>query len=194
MFKHINSGTIVLDVANFSLSAKRATVKDSLVFEQLSAIVLEVSKDDIYDELQRAKANISGLKFDQLLRKDVKVIYSDNIVVAVSAVPLLSCTFLEKYADIGKKVHNFCIAHNYHALIVTGIQIDPQTDTVKRDILVFSTNTLLKNKVNFQLQSFKLSVGSHPMPFISLIWWLKWRDYSSCKLNDLFNFLCCFFF
>jgi len=140
-------GTIVLDVANFSKSAKRATAKDEQVFEQLSAIVPNVSKDDIYNELQMAKANISGLKFDQLLRKDVKVIHSDSIVVAVSAVPLLGCTFLEKYADISKKVHNFCVTNNYHALVLTGIHIDGQTDTVKRDILVFSANTPLKNKI-----------------------------------------------
>lgn len=150
MYKWLNSGTIVLDVANFSKSAKRATAKDEQVFEQLSAIVPNVSKDDIYNELQMAKANISGLKFDQLLRKDVKVIHSDSIVVAVSAVPLLGCTFLEKYADISKKVHNFCVTNNYHALVLTGIHIDGQTDTVKRDILVFSANTPLKNKVNLK--------------------------------------------
>jgi len=140
-------GTIVLDVANFSISAKRATAKDSLVFEQLSAIVPNVSSDDIYQELQTAKANIAGLQLDQLLRKDVKIIHSDSVVVAVSAMPLLACTFLEKYSDISKKLHNFCIAHNYHALVVVGIHIEHQTDTVKRDILVFSANSPLKNKI-----------------------------------------------
>ena len=140
-------GTIVLDVDNFYPSFKRVTGKDSLAFDRLSAIIPDVSKDDIYKELQTAKANITGLKLDQMLRKDVKIIHSDDVVVAVSTVPLLANTLLETYSDIDTKLHNFCNTYNYQAVIVIGINLEHQTDTAKCDILVFSANSSLKNKI-----------------------------------------------
>ena len=142
------AGTIVLDVANFSVAAKRATAKDKRVFEQLSKIVPDVSKDDIYLQLQNAKANVSGLQFEQLLRKDVKVVQNDSFILAVSALPFLSSVFLAKYPDLQKKLYNFCLDYNYHGVVLVGIHIDQETDVVKRDILLFSSNTAVKNKVN----------------------------------------------
>jgi len=140
-------GTIVLDVANFSVAAKRATAKDKRVFEQLSKIVPDVSKDDIYLQLQNAKANVSGLQFEQLLRKDVKVVQNDSFILAVSALPFLSSVFLAKYPDLQKKLYNFCLDYNYHGVVLVGIHIDQETDVVKRDILLFSSNTAVKNKL-----------------------------------------------
>ena len=143
------SGTILIDVANFSPSAKRATAKDDIFFEQLEKLLPGVDKNALYNELQSAKEDVSSLSLDQLLRKDAKYIRVDNgIDLAVCGFPMLSATLLRKYADhIDSALDQFACANNFPALILIGIEIDSQTDRVQRDIFVFSKLDSLKVKV-----------------------------------------------
>lgn len=149
LFRPCILGTIVIDVANFSPSAKRATAQDDSFFEQLQKLLPGVDKNTLYNELQSAKEDVSTLSLDQLLRKDAKYIRVDTgINLAVCGFPMMSATLLRKFADhIDSTLDQFASANNFPALILIGIEIDSVTDRVERDIVVYSKLDSLKVKV-----------------------------------------------
>lgn len=151
-------GAIVVDVANFSVAAKRATTKDEQVFGELAKTIPHISKDVLYEELQNAKEDVSSLQVEQLFRKDAKAIEIGGIKLAVCSFPLLCSTLLIKYSDIIEKLQSFCSAYNYQGSVLMGISIDRETDTVKRDLIVYSKLTWLKNRVSNLLSISILSV------------------------------------
>ncbi len=138
----------MIDVANFSVAAKRATAKDEQVFSQLMKRFPVTCKDILYGELQGAKEDVTHLKLEQLFRKDAKAIEVGGIKLAVCGFPLLCSTLLTKHSDIAEKLQGFCSAFNYHGTILMGILIKHDTDTVKRDIVVYSPLDWLKTRVS----------------------------------------------
>lgn len=141
-------------MANFSPTAKRATVKDEEIFNKLLKWTPNVSKDILYKEIQSAKEDVVNLKFEQLCQKDRKMIEIGGISLPVCGFPFLCSTLLAKHSDIASKLQGFCSALNYQGTVLMGISIDEETDTVKRDIVVFSHLAWLKNRVRKPLYNF----------------------------------------
>ena len=54
------AGPILVDTVNLSASAGKATAKDITMVEELSKLCPDLDKDKMYQELQEAKADISG--------------------------------------------------------------------------------------------------------------------------------------
>ncbi len=140
-----------MDTVNFSPTAKRATPKDVDIADQLQQLVpSDVSRDQLFTELQNAKENVSGLNTEQLLRKDVKILHNERNTVAVCSLPLLGRKLLKKYqneTEAVSKLSSFCASHDYAALVLVGIEIEQETSEIKRDVIVFSTSSSLKNTV-----------------------------------------------
>ncbi|XP_012667247.1 exopolyphosphatase PRUNE1 isoform X3 [Otolemur garnettii] len=91
-------GTIILDCVNMDLKIGKATLKDSQYVEKLEALFPDLpERNDIFDSLQKAKFDISGLTTEQMLRKDQKTIYRQGIKMAISAIymDLEICEVLE---------------------------------------------------------------------------------------------------
>uniref|UniRef100_A0A5F9C0T8 Prune exopolyphosphatase 1 n=1 Tax=Oryctolagus cuniculus TaxID=9986 RepID=A0A5F9C0T8_RABIT len=77
----------------------KATLKDNQYVEKLEALFPDLPKrDDIFDSLQKAKFDVSGLTTEQMLRKDLKTIYRPGSKVAISAIymDLEICGVLER--------------------------------------------------------------------------------------------------
>ncbi|XP_053446725.1 exopolyphosphatase PRUNE1 isoform X2 [Nycticebus coucang] len=92
-------GTIILDCVNMDLKIGKATLKDSQYVEKLEALFPDLpERNDIFDSLQKAKFNVSGLTTEQMLRKDQKTIYKQGIKMAISAIymDLEICEILER--------------------------------------------------------------------------------------------------
>ncbi|XP_040854264.1 exopolyphosphatase PRUNE1 isoform X2 [Ochotona curzoniae] len=92
-------GTILLDCVNMDRKIGKATPKDSQYVERLEALFPDLPRrDDIFDSLQKAKFDVSGLTTEQMLRKDLKTIYRQGTKVAVSAIymDLELCDVLER--------------------------------------------------------------------------------------------------
>ncbi|XP_006232947.1 exopolyphosphatase PRUNE1 isoform X2 [Rattus norvegicus] len=92
-------GTIILDCVNMDAKIGKATLKDNEYVEKLEALFPDLPKrKDIFDSLQKAKFDVSGLTTEQMLRKDQKTIYRQGTKVAVSAVymDLEICGVLEQ--------------------------------------------------------------------------------------------------
>lgn len=54
------AATIVLDTVNFSPAAKKITDKDLQVVKSLEKVLPNVSNDELFREIQKAKSNVSG--------------------------------------------------------------------------------------------------------------------------------------
>lgn len=86
-------GPIVLDTINFSESADKARPLDIQVNESIErALNLnEEERSELYNELVRARSDVSSLSALQLLSKDLKIISNDNETskVAIPGFPIL---------------------------------------------------------------------------------------------------------
>ncbi|XP_024618589.1 exopolyphosphatase PRUNE1 isoform X3 [Neophocaena asiaeorientalis asiaeorientalis] len=92
-------GAIILDCVNMDPKIGKATLKDNQYVENLEALFPDLPKrNDIFDSLQKAKFDISGLTTEQMLRKDQKTISRQGTKVAISAIymDLEVCGVLER--------------------------------------------------------------------------------------------------
>ncbi|KAM5257185.1 exopolyphosphatase PRUNE1 isoform 2-T2 [Ctenodactylus gundi] len=92
-------GTIILDCVNMDPKIGKATLKDKKYVEKLEALFPDLpQRNEIFDSLQKAKFDVSGLTTEQMLRKDQKTIYRQGTRVAVSAIymDLEICGVLER--------------------------------------------------------------------------------------------------
>uniref|UniRef100_A0A8C6E5A5 Prune exopolyphosphatase 1 n=1 Tax=Moschus moschiferus TaxID=68415 RepID=A0A8C6E5A5_MOSMO len=81
------------------LKIGKATLKDSHYVEKLEALFPDLpSRNDIFDSLQKAKFDVSGLTTEQMLRKDQKTISRQGTKVAISAIymDMEICGILER--------------------------------------------------------------------------------------------------
>lgn len=74
-------GPILVDTCNFSKEADRATPADVEIVESLEKVgLLDLDRDKVFNEIVKAKSDISELTIDDLLIKDLKVIVGIPIV------------------------------------------------------------------------------------------------------------------
>lgn len=74
-------GPILVDTCNFSKEADRATPVDVEIVESLEKVgLLDLDRDKVFNEIVKAKSDISELTIDDLLIKDLKVIVGIPIV------------------------------------------------------------------------------------------------------------------
>ncbi|KAL1478399.1 hypothetical protein MTO96_035044 [Rhipicephalus appendiculatus] len=147
-------GTILLDTVCLSESARKTTAKDLEVVSKLQALLPDLSKEEVFKPLCRAKSNVEGLTLDELLRKDLKAVCSSTKRIAISSVPgelKNICQENTMEAELGK----FCKTHGYSALIILAIAVEEKCNSVQRQLAVFSSDIVLKQ----QLTSTLLAVG-----------------------------------
>uniref|UniRef100_A0A096NXU6 Prune exopolyphosphatase 1 n=1 Tax=Papio anubis TaxID=9555 RepID=A0A096NXU6_PAPAN len=136
-------GTIILDCVNMDLKIGKATPKDSKYVEKLEALFPDLPKrNDIFDSLQKAKFDVSGLTTEQMLRKDQKTIYRQGIKVAISAVYMDLEAFLER-SNLLADLHAFCQAHSYDVLVAMTIFFNTHNEPV-RQLAIFCPHVALR--------------------------------------------------
>ncbi|XP_071582959.1 exopolyphosphatase PRUNE1 isoform X3 [Heliangelus exortis] len=95
-------GTILLDCINLSPAAGKATPRDvacvSLLEERFPDLP---ARDKVFEALQAAKFDVSGLTTEQMLRKDLKVLPGEDLLLAISGiyVDLEVCRALEEASE-----------------------------------------------------------------------------------------------
>ncbi|XP_039316068.1 exopolyphosphatase PRUNE1 isoform X1 [Saimiri boliviensis] len=139
-------GTIILDCVNMDLKIGKATPKDSRYVEKLEALFPDLPKrNDIFDSLQKAKFDVSGLTTEQMLRKDQKTIYRQGIKVAISAIYMDLEAFLQR-SNLLAELHAFCQAHSYDVLVAMTIFFDTQNEPV-RQLAIFCPHVALRTTI-----------------------------------------------
>ncbi|XP_033625283.1 protein prune homolog 2-like isoform X3 [Asterias rubens] len=132
-------GPILVDTVNLSASAGKATAKDITMVEELSKLCPDLDKDKMYQELQEAKADISGFTSDEILRKDFKCVTGASMNIGMSSIPMNLNDFVEK-PSVERDLHDFCSSKNLRLLVLMSLTLN-QDDEAHRQISVYSSNT-----------------------------------------------------
>nr|XP_002731053.2 PREDICTED: protein prune homolog 2-like [Saccoglossus kowalevskii] len=142
-------GTIVLDTVNFDPAAGKTTMKDEMIASLLQDYCPNMDKDDLFDALQSAKCDISGLLTEEILRKDLKCINNDVLRIGVSSVTMDLKEFLAR-PDMASDMKNFCETHHIDILVVMAISID---DEITRQLGLFACRyDNIKQEILFKLE------------------------------------------
>ncbi|TRY63048.1 hypothetical protein TCAL_12306, partial [Tigriopus californicus] len=143
--------TIITDTSNLSPAKKKATKLDIEILEQIENILAESAasmwnRKVIYEEIIKAKSDTSSFCANQLLRKDLKVVYfkAPEITVSLSSLPgAMSCSKFMDRLDFRKDLDDFQRKGNYALIIALGAG----------DLMIYPKETDLCFKVREMLLS-----------------------------------------
>lgn len=154
-------GPILIDTCNFSKESDRATPIDVEIAAALEkAGQLDLDRDKAFDEIVKAKSDVSQLSADDLLIRDLKVI----VGVPIVGLPMLAKDFVA-LPDSLKAVENFARSRNAPIVVLMGLQLS--SGKVSRDIAIFSLAdhpVAIRNKV---IEA--LTVSAQPSLHLTLI-------------------------
>ncbi|KAL8184792.1 UNVERIFIED_CONTAM: hypothetical protein K2H54_028467 [Gekko kuhli] len=164
-------GTIVLDCVNMAPEAGKVTPKDIHFASLLESRFPDLPpRGVIFEALQNAKFDVSGLTTEQMLRKDLKAVSGKDVVVALSSVYVTLQDFLRRPA-VERDLCAFCRQRGYDALLVMAISFNERNQPF-RQLAVYSQQGELQTAVS---------------PFASLAVkerrgfpWKLWRFLGSC--------------
>ncbi|XP_012825337.1 exopolyphosphatase PRUNE1 isoform X1 [Xenopus tropicalis] len=143
--------TIVLDCINMAPAAGKVTPKDTEYVTTLESMFPSLPpRGTVFDSLQKAKFDVSGLTTDQMLRKDLKVLVSRDISLAISALYMKLEDFMQK-EDIESDLCSFCRRHHYNVLVAMAITFNRENEPM-RQIAVYSQKEGLRRVVCKALQ------------------------------------------
>uniref|UniRef100_A0A803TLT2 DHHA2 domain-containing protein n=1 Tax=Anolis carolinensis TaxID=28377 RepID=A0A803TLT2_ANOCA len=139
-------GTIVLDCVNMAPEAGKVTPKDDHYASLLESQFPDLSsRNAIFEALQKAKFDVSGLTTDQMLRKDLKALSGKRASIAISAIYVNLPVFLDRHG-LEEELHSFCQQEGYDLLVAMTISFNESNEPF-RQIAVYSTRTDLREAV-----------------------------------------------
>ncbi|XP_062488580.1 exopolyphosphatase PRUNE1 isoform X1 [Pezoporus occidentalis] len=138
--------TILLDSINLSPAAGKVTPRDvacvSLLEERFPDLP---ARDTIFRTLQATKFDVSGLTTEQMLRKDLKVLSGDELVLAISAIYVDLETFLHR-PGLLQDLDAFCQARGYTGLVAMIVPYD-ESNVLTRQLAVYSQHETFRSAV-----------------------------------------------
>ncbi|NXD87304.1 PRUN1 Exopolyphosphatase, partial [Halcyon senegalensis] len=136
-------GTILLDCVNLVPAAGKATPRDVACVALLEARFPELpARDAVFEALKAAMFDISGLTTEQMLRKDLKVLSGDELLLAISAIYMDLETFLQR-PGLVQDLEAFCQARGYAGLVAMTISINERNEPF-RQLGVYSREETLR--------------------------------------------------
>ncbi|XP_054854285.1 exopolyphosphatase PRUNE1 isoform X2 [Eublepharis macularius] len=156
-------GTIVLDCVNMAPEAGKVTPKDVHFASLLESKFPDLPpRSVIFEALQSAKFDVSGLTTDQMLRKDLKAVSGKEVVIALSSVYVTLETFLHR-PGAEHDLSTFCQRRGYDALVVMTISFNKRNEPF-RQLAVYSHHGTLQAAVCQSLEnSSNPSLGLSPL-------------------------------
>lgn len=161
-------GTIILDCVNMDLQIGKATLKDKNYVEKLEALFPDLpERNDIFDSLQKAKFDVSGLTTEQMLRKDQKTVFRQGVRVAISAIYMDLEAFLQRSGLIAD-LRAFCQTYSYDILVAMTIFFNAHNEPV-RQLAIFCPYAALRMTIcdvleHYHSPSLKLTLIPSPDP------------------------------
>ncbi|XP_039606356.1 exopolyphosphatase PRUNE1 isoform X1 [Polypterus senegalus] len=139
-------GTIVLDCVNMAPEAGKVTFKDTEYISKLEAKFPDLpSRHQLFESLQKAKFNVSGLTTEQMLLKDMKVLSGGNTRLAISVVYLKLEAFLQR-PNVCQDLCEFCHKFKYNILVAMTISFNEKNEPF-RQIAVYSQSGQLREQL-----------------------------------------------
>ncbi|KAG8450001.1 hypothetical protein GDO86_016620 [Hymenochirus boettgeri] len=138
--------TIVLDCVNMAPAAGKVTPKDTEYVTKLESMFPGLPpRGAVFDALQKAKFNVTGLTTEQMLRKDLKVLLSRDISLAISVLYMKLEDFLQK-EDIESDLRSFCHRHQHNVLVAMAITFNRSNEPM-RQVAVYSQREEFRKSV-----------------------------------------------
>ncbi|XP_075763216.1 exopolyphosphatase PRUNE1 [Pelodiscus sinensis] len=139
-------GTILLDCVNMTPEAGKVTPKDAQYVALLESRFPDLPvRSVLFEALQTAKFDVSGLTTDQMLRKDLKALSSDGLVLAISALYVMLEAFLQR-PGLQQDLCAFCQRHGYGGLVVMAIAFNERNEPF-RQLAVYSQHAAVRTAV-----------------------------------------------
>ncbi|NXR08880.1 PRUN1 Exopolyphosphatase, partial [Semnornis frantzii] len=140
-------GTILLDCINLSPAAGKVTPRDVACVDLLEAKFPELPpRDDVFEALQAAKFDVSGLTTEQMLRKDLKEVSGDgDLLLAISGIYMNLEAFLRR-PNLLQDLEAFCQAQGYSGLVAMTVSYSQQKEPF-RQLAVYSQQENLRSTV-----------------------------------------------
>lgn len=141
---------VLLDCVNMAPSAGKVTPKDSQ-----SAAVLESRfpalppRGALFQNLNNAKFDVSGLNTEQMLRKDMKSV-SGNLNIAVSVLYIKLEDFVQR-PRLEAELSGFCLKFGFDLLLLMTISFTENKEPI-RELAVFSHSATCREEVSLYLE------------------------------------------
>ncbi|XP_020516133.1 exopolyphosphatase PRUNE1 [Labrus bergylta] len=161
---------VVLDCVNMAPSAGKVTPKDSQVAASLeSRFPALPPRGALFNTLQSAKFDVSGLNTEQMLLKDMKAV-SEGLNLAVSVLYITLEDFLQR-AGLEAELSDFCLKFGFDLLLLMTISFNESKEPI-RELAVFSHNNTCRHQVSSYLErarnpALNLCPISSPHPHIT---------------------------
>lgn len=136
--------TILLDCINLSPAAGKVTPRDVACVSLLEERFPELpARDAVFQALYAAKFDITGLTTEQMLRKDLKVLSSDDVVVPISGIFEDLETFLHR-PGLLQDLEAFCQARGYAGLVAMTVSFNERHEPTRK-LAVYSRQEPLRS-------------------------------------------------
>ncbi|XP_056178322.1 exopolyphosphatase PRUNE1 [Falco biarmicus] len=150
-------GTILLDCINLSPAAGKVTPRDVACVSLLEARFPELPpRDTIFEALQAAKFDVSGLTTEQML--------GDELALAISAIYMDLETFLRR-PSLLQDLDAFCQARGYAGLVAMTISYNERNEP-SRQLAVYSQHETLRSTMCRALEEATMP-SLHLQPLLS---------------------------
>ncbi|NXO23635.1 PRUN1 Exopolyphosphatase, partial [Cisticola juncidis] len=135
--------TILLDCINLSPAAGKVTPRDVACVSLLEQRFPELpARDAVFGALQAAKFDVTGLTTEQMLRKDLKVLSNDEVVVGISGVFEDLETFLLR-PGLLQDLEAFCQGRGYAGLVAMTVSFNEHYEPTRK-LAVYSPQEPLR--------------------------------------------------
>ncbi|KAL7887013.1 hypothetical protein AOLI_G00047340 [Acnodon oligacanthus] len=161
-------GTIITDCVNMAPEAGKVTPKDSQYASLLETRFPKLPPRSIlFQSLQNAKFDVSGLTTEQMMLKDMKAVSGGDLRLAVSVIYMTLESFLQRQC-LQQELCEFCHKHSYNLVVAMTISFINDKEPF-RQLAVYSSSTLYRDEVSKALEkarnpSLDLSPMSSPYP------------------------------
>ncbi|XP_041649198.1 exopolyphosphatase PRUNE1 [Cheilinus undulatus] len=161
---------MVLDCVNMAPSAGKVTPKDSQVAASLeSRFPTLPPRGALFNTLQSAKFDVSGLTTEQMLLKDMKAV-SEGLNLAISVLYITLEDFLQR-AGLETELSDFCLKFGFDLLLMMTISFNENKEPI-RELAVFSHSNSCRQQVSLHLEqarnpALNLCPISSPHPHIT---------------------------
>ncbi|XP_051999542.1 exopolyphosphatase PRUNE1-like [Xyrauchen texanus] len=147
-------GTIILDCVNMAPEAGKVTPKDSQYAMFLEKRFPKLPpRSSLFQSLQNAKFDVSGLSTEQMLLKDMKVASGGDLRLVVSAIYMTLEAFLQR-RGLQQDLCEFCHNHNYNLVIAMTISFNDNKEPF-RQLAVYSSSTVYREEMSKALEKAK---------------------------------------
>ncbi|KAM4580682.1 exopolyphosphatase PRUNE1 isoform 2-T2 [Odontesthes bonariensis] len=161
---------VVLDCVNMAPAAGKVTPKDSQHTAALETRFPALPpRGALFQALQNAKFDVSGLNTEQMLLKDMKAV-SGSLNLAVSVLYITLEEFLQR-VDLEAELSGFCQKFGYDLLLMMTISFTENKEPI-RELAVFSHSGTCRDQVCQYLEkarnpALNLRPMSRPHPHMS---------------------------